>query len=53
MSEPVPGLIVSLNHYSATITLEAGRDVVCTFFNERVNLEVEEYRVYLPMAIRN
>jgi hypothetical protein len=52
LDQPVPGLIVSLDYYSATIPLASGRDLVCTFFNERVNLEVDSYQVYLPMAIR-
>jgi hypothetical protein len=51
--DPVPGVEVDLDNFSADIPLEATQHLTCTFFNERADFEPEEsYLIYLPLIFK-
>jgi hypothetical protein len=46
-------VVVDLPNGQATIPLQTAEDIVCTFHNERANLEAETYTLYLPVILRD
>jgi len=43
---------VDLFAYSATVLLQSGQHVTCTFLNERANVEEDGYQYYLPLVLK-
>jgi hypothetical protein len=52
-NEPVTGVEVDLDNFSADIPLESGQHVTCTFHNERADLEEDTYQYYLPLIFKD
>ena len=50
--DPVAGVVTDLDNFNATIPLQSGQHLICTFLNERADLEVgQQYQCYLPLIM--